>query len=615
MIGSAEEHRFLCFFILEGIFMMKRSLCFLLCLAVLFSLWSCNSSLTAPDADAPQGETEKAKTAEGAAETEKIRFEYEPAGLKIVENPFPNLDLTGMTQVQKAVVVTAESLFLRGSRIQYEDTRFLNTTKLSYYRWAVGQRSPEEYTSQNLGFLHCAAFCYEVYRNALDLELIYGNRVCYYTSRFDSDADKILYETPASSGFSTLTEAQLEQKKQEFLSALQPGDIIVYRVKTNGHAMLYVGNGTILHSSGSVYDWKGKKEVFEEKGTVRKDSVDFLFDKGTSRYLFNKQSYCIVRPIKDFGITSVPQKSLDRIGAMRGVLAEKLSSHTRGQTVSPGESLTFTFSLQNMTKEEKTVEITDTLPLYTEYVSGDLIRSENSLSATVTLPPESKKEMSYTLRVLKDAPCGKTVVSESFVASIPVNAPEIVIGNTLEEKEQTLIRKTAEDFSSSDLWGIELANAIYEKALGYKPFQTDSTEEIFEDLFRYYSDGLENQTASFDSSWTKTWRSPDPNSSYSNMLAPHLYGGRNVAENSSKTPYTDLEWFRVARTRYISANLLIPGDIILLWKTGNAEANPYLYTGDALLDLQINVRTCPEPFLSSLVAEPYFVVLRPSLAQ
>lgn len=588
---------------------MKQFLSILLASAMLFTLLSCSSSL-------PQPDTAETVTKEAAAEPEKLTFEYEPAGLKIVENPFPDLDLTGMTDVQKAVVVTAESLFLRGSRIQYEDTRFLNTTKLPYYRWAIGQRAPEEYTSQNPGFLHCAAFCYEVYRNALDLELRYQDRVCYYTSRFESDADKILHETPASSGFSTMTEAQLEQKKEEFLGALQPGDIIVYRVKTNGHAMLYVGNDTILHSSGSVYNWDGKKEVYEENGTVRKDSVHFLFDKGTGRYLFNKQSYCIVRPIKDFGITSVPQKSVDRMKAMRGVIAEKLSSHTRGQTVSPGETLTFTFSLQNLTKEEKVLTITDTLPSYTEYVSGDLILSENALSASVTVPAESKKEVSYTLRVLKDAPLGETVESESLVTSVPVNAPPVIIGKTLNEEKRNALYKAADEYAASDLWGIELANAIYEKALGYKPFKTDSTEEIFEDLFRYYSEDLENRAASFDSSWTKTWRSLDPKSSYSKMLVPNLYGGRNVAENTDKTPYTDLEWFRATRTRYISANLLIPGDVILVWKTpGNAEATPYLYTGDALLDLQINSRTSPEPLLSGLVAEPYFAVLRPSLAR
>ncbi len=589
---------------------MKRFLFLILASVMLFTLFSCSSSL--PQTKAPTSETEEVTATE---EAEKLTFEYEPAGLAIVENPFPNLDLTGMTEVQKAVVVTAESMFLRGSRIQYEDTRFLNTTKLPYYRWAVGQRSPEEYTSQNLGFLHCAAFCYEVYRNALDLDLFYGNRACYYTSRFESDADKILHETPVSSGFSSMTDAQLEQKKQEFLNALQPGDIIVYRVKTNGHAMLYVGNETILHSSGNVYDWNGKKEVFEEKGTVRKDSVHFLFDKGTSRYLFNKLSYCIVRPIKDFAVTSVPQKSIDRIGVMRGIVAEKLSSHTRGQTVSPDQDLTFTFSLQNMTKEEKVLKITDSLPPYTEYVGGDLTLSDNTLSATVTVPPESKTEVSYTLRVLKDAPSGETVENQSFISSVPVNAPPVIIGKTLNEEEQNAIYKAADDCAATELWGLELANAIYEKSVGYKPFKTKPTEEIFDDLFRYYSDDLEKRTATFDSSWTKTWRSLDPKSSYSNMLVPNLYGGRNVAERSDKDPYTDLEWFQTSRTRYISANLLIPGDVILVWKSGNTEANPYLYTGDALLDLQINTRTSPEPFLSSLVAEPYFVVLRPSLAE
>ena len=211
---------------------------------------------------------------------------------------------------------------------------------------------------------------------------------------------------------------------------------------------------------------------------------------------------------------------------------------------------------------------------------------------------------------------GKAVESESFVTSIPVNAPPVIIGKTLNEEDFDALSKAADDHAVSDLWGLELANSIYEKALGYKPFETISTEEIFEDLFRYYSDALENRTSSFDSSWTKTWRSPDPNASYGKMLLPNLYGGRNVAENTDTDPYTDLEWFQAPRTRYVSTNLLLPGDVILVWKnTGSTEATPYLYTGDALLDLQINSRTSPEPLLSGLVAEPYFAVLRPSLAQ
>ena len=588
---------------------MKRILCFLLTALMLLSLFSCSKApaeTTATEESAPEKTTEETLPS----------FSTEPVGVAIKSNPYPDLDLSGMTEVQKAVVTTAESFFLRGSRAQYEDTRFLNTSKLLYYRWAVQQRLLEEYTSQNIGFLQCAAFCYEVYRNALDLDLIYEDKVCYYTSRFDSNANHVLRETPVASGFSKMTSEQLEQKKQEFISALQPGDIIVYRVKTNGHAMLYVGNNTIIHSGGSVYNWDNKTEVYEENGTVRKDSIDFFFEKGQTRYLFNKQSYCIIRPIVDFNVTEIPQKSLSRMGEMRGVLAEKLASHTAGQSVSPGEEITFTFSLENMTKENKSLTVTDTLPPYTEFVKGDLTLTEHALNAKVELPAGAKKEVSYTVRVAIDAPLGTLIESESFVSDIPTNCPEITVGKTLSSEEQEKLVKAITSLDGEKLTGIPLANAIYEKALGRKALSETDGAVILEDLFRLYSDALENKTAESDANFPWYWRTLDPSSSYLSMIAPNLYGGRYVAENTSSSPLTDLEWFQNKRARYVSSNQLIPGDLIFTSiSSKDLKTSVYLFTGDALLDLQNRNLMPADLLLSRLVSDRYFVVLRPSLAE
>ncbi|MBR4288378.1 MAG: C40 family peptidase, partial [Clostridia bacterium] len=576
---------------------MKRILCLLLTALMLLSLFSCSK---APAESAATEENAPEKTTEDVLPS----FSTEPVGVAIKSNPYPDLDLNGMTEVQKAVVTTAESFFLRGSRAQYEDTRFLNTSKLLYYRWAVQQRLLEEYTSQNIGFLQCAAFCYEVYRNALDLDLIYEDKVCYYTSRFDSNANHVLRETPVASGFSNMTSEQLEQKKQEFISALQPGDIIVYRVKTNGHAMLYVGNNTIIHSGGSVYNWDNKTEVYEENGTVRKDSIDFFFEKGQTRYLFNKQSYCIIRPIVDFNVTEIPQKSLSRMGEMRGVLAEKLASHTAGQTVSPGEEIAFTFSLENMTKENKSLTVTDTLPLYTEFVKGDFTLTENALNAKVELPAGAKKEVSYTVRVAIDAPLGTLIESESFVSDIPTNCPEITVGKTLSSEEQEKLVKAITSLDEKKLTGIPLANAIYEKALGRKALSETDGAVILEDLFRLYSDALENKTAESDANFPWYWRTLDPSSSYLSMIAPNLYGGRYVAENTSSSPLTDLEWFQNKRARYVSSNQLIPGDLIFTSiSSKDLKTSVYLFTGDALLDLQNRNLMPADLLLSRLVSD------------
>ena len=157
---------------------------------------------------------------------------------------FPNVDTTGMTDLQKAVVLTAESFVLRKERGQYDDTRLTASKSLAYYRWSVDQRQPEDYTSQYTGYSNCAAFVYDLYKAALDIDIKY-----YTTANLTSGSPKVLARTPIAAGFASLSEEQLEVMKQEFLDNLQPGDLIVYRYEgnQNGHAMCYVGNNMMIH--------------------------------------------------------------------------------------------------------------------------------------------------------------------------------------------------------------------------------------------------------------------------------------------------------------------------------------------------------------------------------
>ncbi len=589
---------------------MKR----LFCLLLVCSLFSAFLSACADERDKIGTETAvetSFSSTQSPQKPEKESYLFEPEGVSMKERAFPDLSLEGMNDAQKALVTTAESYLIRGSRAQYEDTLILGTTSLLHYRWAVNQRSPEEYTAQNLGFLQCAAFCYEVYRNALDLELIYDGKTCYYTSRFESYADKVLHEKPASTGFSQLSREALDQKKAEFLNTLVPGDIIVYRTKNNGHAMLYVGNGKVIHSSGSLYAWDEKREVFEPEGTIRMNDVEFLFDEGTGRYIFDKQSYFIVRPLQDFSVT-VPEKSKSRMNEMRGVLAEKLSSHPFGKTANPGDEITFTFSFVNQSQEEKSFPVRDTIPSFTEYISGDFVRQGEALSCNLSLSAGEKKSISYTVKVKHDALFGSSVKSDSFAGEIPLNCPSVQISKTLTPDEQKAVLDAADSLYASEKSGLALANEIYQKALGRPAFDTDSAADLMEDLFRYYSD--ETEQGGLDARWSKVWRSLDRNSKYLSCVVPDLYGGRNVPEGTSSSPLTNLDWFQATRTRYVSSSHLIPGDVILVSSnTQNFMPSVMLFTGDALLSLSNYTYSSPEPKLSQLVAEKSFVVLRPSM--
>ena len=519
---------------------------------------------------------------------------------------FPNVDTSGMTDLQKAVVLTAESFVTRGERGQYDDTRLTASGALAYYRWATGQRQPEDYTSQYTGYSNCAAFAHDLYLAALDLDIQY-----YTTAMLIAGSKSVLLRTPVASGFSVMDESQLEAQKQAFLDALQPGDLIVYRYadNKNGHVMCYVGNNMMIHCTGSSYSYSDRQEKYEEKGCFRYESIDAFWEAGQRRYLFDKSAYAIIRPLDSFQGT-IPQRTLDRMELMRGVAAEKTASACWTQTVNPGQEITFTFTLRNLTGISKTLAVTDTVPQYTAYVSGAEKKEGETLSWTVTVPARETVEVFYTVQVADGA---AKVVSSSFVEHIPVNCPEIQVGKTLTTQQQEALATAAKSGDGS-LNGIARAAAIYREALAVDVLNEVNTNDLLDGVFRYFSEGLETGAAAYDGDWPAQWRSLDENGSFAGLVAPGLYGGRNVLEGSSEAHDSTLEFMAGRRTRLVTAEQLIEGDIVVA-DDGEAdlEGMAWLFTDGALLDLQTGEMLPAEPMLSQLLCYKHFVVIRPSL--
>ena len=519
---------------------------------------------------------------------------------------FPNVDTTGMTDLQKAVVLTAESFVTRKERGQYDDSRLTAAKALAYYRWSTGQRQPEDYTSQYTGYSNCAAFVHDLYLAALDLDIQY-----YTTATLTSGCAKVLARTPLAAGFASLTAEQLEAMKQEFLDALQPGDLIVYRYadNKNGHAMCYVGNNMMIHCTGSSYNYTEQTEKYEEAGCFRYESIDPFWEVGNRRYLFDKTSYVIIRPLDNFR-GEIPQRTQDRMGVMRGVVAEKTCSALWTQTVSPGEEITFTFTLQNLTGEDKTLTVTDTVPENTGYVSGGENKIKDTLSWTVTVPARETVEVSYTVQVSDEA---TEVVSSSFVESVPVNCPSIRVGRTLTAQEQEALALAAKNADISSASGIELVSVIYRDSTGRDVLHHMDANTLLEDVYRYFAVNIENGAATYDENWPHQWRSLDKNGKYANLVAPGLYGGRNVLEGTSETPCTTLDFMGTERTRLVAEEQLIPGDIIITNDSAEFQASAWLYIDGQLLDLQTGEMILAEPILSQLICRMHFVVIRPSL--
>ncbi len=492
------------------------------------------------------------------------------------------VDTTDMTDAQKAVAITAESMFLRGSRVQYDQMAYTKGTSRSVGRRTTATRKVEDYTTQYFGYHDCSSFVFDVYWNALGMDISEGPTK-RNTKWYMSNPHVIYTQTPKESGFADMTAEQLEEKKQEFLKLLQPGDIINYRKPGNsaGHAMLYVGNDTLIHSSGS--DYSGAYEKWESSGTYIKDSLNkLLFTEGGARYLFKMHSYAILRPLNAFE-GEIPADTVARMGEMRGIMAEKLSSHTYGQTVSPGGEVTFTFHLENRSTADKTVEITDTVPENTTYVSGADTVDGSTLKWTVTIPADGEKEVSYKVKVTEDAAAlGKTIHSESTVSGIAVNCPAITIAKTLTETQQQAIVAAYEAKKSGDARGLALADAVYREVLGTTRLSGMTAQEMLNKIYE---------------NWNATdWMIKEGNE-FADILVPRLYGGMMVVEKTDMGEY---------RTRLLQQHHLITGDIIL------ADDEAYLFLGDKLIDLD-DAAEVEMNALEWFTGYFMFTVVRPSM--
>lgn len=270
----------------------------------------------------------------------------------------------------------------------------------------------------------------------------------------------------------------------------------------------------------------------------------------------------------------------------------------------------FLNALQNLTGISKTLTVTDTVPQNTVYVSGAEKKEGETLSWTVTVPARETVEVSYTVQVADGT---AAVVSSSFVEHIPVNCPEIQVGKTLTAQQQETLAAAAKSGDPS-LSGIARAAAIYREALALDVLAEVNANDLLEGVFRYFSVGLETGATAYDGDWPAQWRSLDESGRFASLVAPGLYGGRNVLEGSSEARDSTLEFMARRRTRLVTAEQLIEGDIVVAndAKAG-FEGVAWLFVGGELLNLQTGEILPAEPTLSQLLCRKHFVVIRPSL--
>ena len=482
----------------------------------------------------------------------------------------------GTTDIERAIIATAIAYLLRGDRMQYADIRLVQSPAI--YRWERG-KTPEDYTIGETGYSNCTGFTHDVYLSALGYN---------YGSFTLGNAPQVMrvYEYTLTGNETDAEKAAIEA---EYRATLQVGDIIYYSYSGNNHAMLYIGNGNLVHATGSTYS----NYTETEEATVRFQKLDCLFTPGNTRYFFQtdnpRSKIYIFRPLSDWDDT-VPTESINRIENMQGIVAEKLATYTLGQTINPGDLITYTFKIFNTNKTAVTLNITDVVPAGTVLMINGVASADTQLSWTVTVNPCEEVLVSYTVKVSDTATKGSAIYcsDKSTVGGVPVRIIPAYVGNTLTAAEQARLIEIVNTAKSSGKTGVALANLIYEELLGVEDILGYDVEDLRNGLFTKFASNFKIATEG----------------KYADMIAPSLFGGKIV---------NDTDRFDGERTRMPRERNLIVGDILFL--QSDTSGYLYIYIGNGeMIDLQkLTVRDVDER-LEETIGWQRFAIIRPSLA-
>ena len=514
-----------------------------------------------------------------------------------------------LTPQQEAVIATAVAYWLRGERLQYADTRFVTSsiakTAKSEFRWQSTVNAPEDCTLTDWAYTNCAAFTYEVYYQTFGVKLPDNMYTTSNLATYASTNGTEVFAYDRTKG-STQSAAEQARVKEEFYATLQPGDIICIRREAGtGHALLYIGNGEILHSGGSTYNYSGSYGVENYEASVRRVRVD--------NYFFNPQlssggdvfsvatKLSIIRPLNVI-TEKITENTKNRLENLQNIVAEKLSSHVRAQTADKGETITFTYAMHNIGDEAVTLEVKETVPAELTWLSGG-DRNGNSLSWTVTVPAHGRASVSYSARVKTSVPYDTKIQStDSTVGGVTVKCEPITVGKKLTATQQTALIQAYQDAKANgtSLTGLNLVNELYKQATGVENLFADTdfltVSEGDEGFFKYYATYSSKKLYQLNSG-TK----------YADMMIPSLYGGLRLWASE----------FANDRTRLSRPQDLQIGDL-LFGRTSSSQF-VYIYLGEDIgfiktADLTPDTTALPLRLERLLAYGNYYAILRPMQA-
>lgn len=522
---------------------------------------------------------------------------------------------------QKVLVEVAYDYYYQHTEIQY-DQRNSRRNLVS---------KPEDATSYRGIYLDCSSYVSSVYKyatgsnvtNAADSAQTTANYETYTNSNYDANTNKgtkvdIIYYYDTSA----VNEEDREAVLSTFKNALEVGDIILYRHSdgntSGGHVMIYIGNDTLLHCTGSSFtDMKTGTTVNpttttdaatsaeRTNGAIQLLASSELFTNTSSaRYLFaNEQtSFALLRPLNR-GL-NLTEKAIERY-LYSGLTIERTSNKAHMSSVNVGDIITYTMTLTNNGSHNIVgLSASDIIPNNTTYLANSITNNGRVVGSNIEwdnicINASSSVSLSYQVKVSEDTSIGTVILSNSaYVESIPTNK----------------LYHTVAEYNSTDLTNLVNNATTYIGSTEYSDGFTLFDDIYYQTFSKHLDSSITTSQAAIAALIDTANNTKRSDTDLSDMINEDLYGGIKI--KSGMVGNND-------RIRLVKDSYLEAGDIIVLYDGYNKTYQSYMYLGssvDKIISISngtvsyIYSGSSLDTFLTRVFGYTQWAILRPSLS-
>ena len=489
-------------------------------------------------------------------------YQLELSGVKIAS--IPGFD---------ALLAVANAYDARGSLLQYETYSMGKTSTgmgFGEYRHDDGGVA-EVGTSQYIMHLDCTRWTYALNKNAIG----------YDFNGLDDPTTQIKLKSVQAYAYEVTGKESKDYQQailDEYLSILQPGDIVsyLYGNEGSGHVMVYVGNNTLMHCAGGSFREGGRLSTLTGKpydmddvgGSIKIDSLDIIKNPGHSNALFSssnpKYFIAILRPLmmEDAHVTEYGKLH----ETYPNLYIEKTTSHPQGFAAQVGEEIEFTISFENRGAGDITLTVENLIP---EGATASIVKGNPT--ETITINSFDSKVIHVTYRIeeavtdwMEESGYNR-VYFDTKVNGALINSLNVTVNKMLTAQQQEKV-KALDLTTLTSTNDFDLMVEFYQKALGY-----DLTSKLegctdFDGILRKLFDAHTNSdymTINYDLSGST--------GDLMSMHAPGMYGGVRVRSTGPED--------HAVRVKRLTDKSFAVGDIIIY--SGNATSKATQFTENA----------------------------------